>query len=65
MSDLQLRQATSDDLKALLQLEHRCFTEDRLSRRSFRRFLDMPRDRLIVAEAKSSGQSELLGYCLV
>jgi ribosomal-protein-alanine acetyltransferase len=61
MSDLQLRQATSDDLNALLQLEHRCFTEDRLSRRSFRRFLDMPRDRLIVADA----DGELLGYCLV
>lgn len=65
MSDLQLRQATSDDLNALLQLEHRCFTEDRLSRRSFRRFLDMPRDRLIVAETVNEGVSELQGYCLV
>lgn len=61
MSDLQLRQATSNDLTALLQLEHQCFTEDRLSRRSFRRFLDMPRDRLVVADAGG----ELLGYCLV
>lgn len=65
MSDLQLRLATSDDLNTLLQLEHRCFTEDRLSRRSFRRFLDMPRDRLIVAEAESKGVIELMGYCLV
>lgn len=65
MSDLQLRLATSDDLNALLQLEHRCFTEDRLSRRSFRRFLDMPRDRLIVAETENEGEKELLGYCLV
>lgn len=67
MSDLQLRQATSADLNALLQLEHRCFSEDRLSRRSFRRFLDMPRDRLIVADARGEGEgkSELLGYCLV
>lgn len=73
MPDLQLRQATSDDLNALLQLEHRCFTEDRLSRRSFRRFLDMPRDRLIVADARGEGECdgevegerELLGYCLV
>ncbi len=65
MSELHLRQATSDDLNALLQLEHRCFTEDRLSRRSFRRFLDMPRDRLIVAETENAGMRELLGYCLV
>lgn len=37
------------------------FTEDRLSRRRFRRFIDMPRDRLIVAQQGS----ELAGYCLV
>jgi ribosomal-protein-alanine acetyltransferase len=61
MPDFQLRQATSKDLDALVVLENRCFTEDRLSRRSFRRFLEMPRDRLIVAEA--DGQLE--GYCLV
>jgi len=65
MSHLQFRQATSDDLNALLQLEHRCFTADRLSRRSFRRFLDMPRDRLVVAESVSGSETELLGYCLV
>jgi len=61
MPDFQLRQATSKDLDALVALENRCFTEDRLSRRSFRRFLEMPRDRLIVAEANG----ELVGYCLV
>ncbi|AHI33069.1 hypothetical protein AU15_06395 [Marinobacter salarius] len=49
------------DLDALVKLENRCFTEDRISRRSFRRFLDMPRDRLIVALAGD----ELVGYCLV
>lgn len=61
MPDFQLRQATTKDLDALVALENRCFTEDRLSRRSFRRFLEMPRDRLIVAEANG----ELVGYCLV
>lgn len=61
MPDVQIRQATSSDLNALVKLENRCFTEDRLSRRSFRRFLEMPRDRLIVAE--SGG--ELIGYCLM
>ncbi|MHA7856202.1 ribosomal protein S18-alanine N-acetyltransferase [Marinobacter shengliensis] len=61
MHDVLLRQAVADDLTALVQLENRCFTEDRISRRSFRRFLEMPRDRLIVAEQGS----ELVGYCLV
>lgn len=61
MSDVNLRQATSNDLDALIQLEHRSFREDRISRRSFRRFLEMPRDRLIVAEL----DGQLAGYCLV
>ena len=61
MPDVHLRHATSKDLNALVRLENLCFTEDRLSRRSFRRFLEMPRDRLIVAEV----DGELSGYCLV
>ena len=61
MPDFQLRHASGKDLDALVLLENRCFTEDRLSRRSFRRFLEMPRDRLIVAEAGE----DLVGYCLV
>lgn len=61
MHDVLLRQAVADDLKSLVELENRCFTEDRISRRSFRRFLEVPRDRLIVAELGK----ELVGYCLV
>ncbi len=61
MPELHIRQATGKDLDAIVKLENRCFTEDRLSRRSFRRFLEMPRDRLIVAES----DGELVGYCLV
>ena len=61
MTDVTLRQAHASDLDALVQLENRCFTEDRISRRSFRRFLEMPRDRLVVAELNG----ELVGYCLV
>ena len=61
MTDVILRQAVAKDLDALVQLEQRCFSEDRISRRSFKRFLDMPRDRLIVARQ----ESELVGYCLV
>ncbi|MFO7528438.1 MAG: ribosomal protein S18-alanine N-acetyltransferase [Marinobacter sp.] len=61
MSDVTLRHAVNTDLDNLVQLEHRCFSDDRLSRRSFRRFLEVPRDRLIVAEQDGS----LVGYCLV
>src|SRR5690554_4446008 len=61
MTDVTLRQAVAKDLDALVQLEQRCFSEDRISRRSFKRFLEQPRDRLIVAQQAS----ELVGYCLV
>src|SRR5690554_6374806 len=55
------RLATPDDLDSLVALEDRCFHTDRISRRSFRRFIDMPRDRLLLAEH----QGQLAGYCLV
>ncbi|MEA1082330.1 GNAT family N-acetyltransferase/peptidase C39 family protein [Marinobacter qingdaonensis] len=58
---LQLRQAVSSDLDSLVRLENLCFSDDRISRRSFRRFLDMPRDRIIVATLGD----ELVGYCLM
>ena len=61
MTDLLLRQATTADLDALVRLENLCFDEDRISRRSFRRFLEVPRDRLIVATLAG----ELVGYALV
>ncbi|HTN34295.1 MAG TPA: GNAT family N-acetyltransferase/peptidase C39 family protein [Marinobacter sp.] len=61
MSDIQLRQAVSTDLDAIVHLEEICFSGDRISRRSFRRFLEMPRDRLIIALLNG----ELVGYCLV
>ncbi len=61
MTDLLLRQATTADLDALVRLENLCFDEDRISRRSFRRFLEVPRDRLIVATLAGG----LVGYALV
>lgn len=61
MPELLLRQASNADLDDLVQLENQCFSDDRISRRSFRRFLEMPRDRLIIA----SIDDELVGYCLV
>ncbi|MCH8497626.1 MAG: ribosomal protein S18-alanine N-acetyltransferase [Marinobacter sp.] len=61
MSDFVLRQADIKDLQALVKLENQCFSEDRISRRSFRRFIEMPRDRVVVAESEGN----LAGYCLV
>ncbi|WP_111496610.1 MULTISPECIES: GNAT family N-acetyltransferase/peptidase C39 family protein [Marinobacter] len=56
-----IRTAQNSDLDALVTLENSSFSDDRISRRSFRRFLDMPRDRLLVAE----NDGGLLGYSLV
>ena len=61
MADLTFRNASPADINALVRLENRCFDEDRISRRSFRRFIDMPRDRVILAES----DGELVGYSLV
>lgn len=62
MSDSPVyRLARPDDISALVALEKTCFEDDRISRRSFRRFLEAPRDRLLVAEQGS----QLQGYVLV
>jgi ribosomal protein S18 acetylase RimI-like enzyme len=60
-SDIVLRAATPADLPALLALEHRVFTSDRLSRRSLRNFLASPLASLIVAAAGA----DIVGYALV
>ncbi|SFM20763.1 ribosomal protein S18-alanine N-acetyltransferase [Marinobacter zhejiangensis] len=61
MADVLIRPATLADLDRLTTLENQLFAIDRISRRSFRRFISMPRDCLLVAEQ----QGALLGYCLV
>ncbi len=60
-SDIRLRPGETADLDALVDLENRVFTTDRLSRRGFRRFLASPTAELIVAEHGSA----LAGYALV
>src|SRR5690554_5084488 len=45
MAQSTFRNATPADLDDLIALEERCFRDDRISRRSFRRFIDMPQDR--------------------
>lgn len=61
MADVNFRNATPADTDALVHLENQCFSDDRISRRSFRRFIDMPRDRVILAEE----EGQLQGYSLV
>src|SRR5690554_6247702 len=39
---IEIRPAQSKDLSALLELESSCFATDRISRRSFRRWLNHP-----------------------
>jgi ribosomal protein S18 acetylase RimI-like enzyme len=60
-AELIVRAGETDDLDALVDLENRAFTTDRLSRRSFRNFLTSPAAALIVADR--SGR--LTGYALV
>lgn len=61
MSAPLVRPARKSELTALLALETRCFEQDRISRRSFQRFIEHPQDLLLVAEI--AGQ--LQGYILV
>src|SRR5438067_100632 len=48
--EICVRPAQPDDLVALLGLEDRAFTTDRMSRRSMRRFLSSPHAQVNVAE---------------
>lgn len=61
ISQNRIRPGKPADLDALLELENRCFTTDRLSRRSMRHFLVSPSATLIVAEEGG----KLSGYVLV
>jgi ribosomal protein S18 acetylase RimI-like enzyme len=56
-----IRPAVVEDLDALLELENRCFDYDRLSRRSFRRFLTTDTASCLVAEQAG----RVIGYALV
>lgn len=57
-----LRPAGSEDVDALKNLEDRCFETDRLSRRSFRRFIAAGSATCLVAEGPDG---EPAGYALV
>ena len=49
---IRVRKAGRGDIDALMELEHRVFATDRLSRRSLRHFLQSPSAEVIVAEAE-------------
>jgi ribosomal protein S18 acetylase RimI-like enzyme len=55
------RPASRGDVSALTELEERCFSSDRLSRRSFQRLVASDRSWLMLAE----DDGRLLGYCLI
>jgi ribosomal protein S18 acetylase RimI-like enzyme len=60
-ADIRMRPAARGDLDGLLALERRAFAHDRISRRSFRRFLTSATAATIVAEQ----EGELAGYAVV
>src|SRR5712692_744011 len=52
MPQIRVRKAERGDIDALMEIEHRVFATDRLSRRSLRRFLASPSAEVIVAEGE-------------
>ena len=66
MSTFTIRGATQDDLDVLVSIENSCFSSDRLSKRSFRRWLKSEKDILLIAEIQDSEQRlQAVGYGLV
>ncbi len=63
-SSVLIKKADMSDLLALCALEERCFTSDKISRRSFRRFILSSSADLLVALSVDTAPC-LLGYLLV
>ncbi|WP_305906489.1 GNAT family N-acetyltransferase/peptidase C39 family protein [Methylomarinum sp. Ch1-1] len=61
MSDTLFRQATKADIDALVAIENRCFTEDRLTQRNFQWMLEKAHADIIVAEMAE----DIIGYGLL
>ena len=56
-----IRRGRLSDLDALLAIEHAAFSSERLSRRSFRRFLNSATSSVLVLETGAS----ILGYAII
>lgn len=68
--DFQTRVAGLEDLDALMDLEKRCFTTDRLSRRSMRRYLQSEHSAVLLVESNNqidpnSTDKIITGYGLI
>jgi ribosomal protein S18 acetylase RimI-like enzyme len=50
VSEIRVRKAERGDMEVLIELEHRVFATDRLSRRSLHRFLRSPTAEVIIAQ---------------
>lgn len=61
MGNVINRNATSDDIDALVAIEEMCFDSDRISRRSFRTLITRPTARTIVAELDGM----IIGYAMI
>jgi len=61
---LSIRLAHIDDLAALLALENNCFKHDRLSRRSFKHWVQDPKGILLLAEQHAQVIAYGLVWCL-
>lgn len=59
--EVQIREATLDDVNALSKLENTCFETDRISRRSFRWMIEKGHTLLLVATVSE----QLVGYVLL
>ena len=58
---LSIRNASLSDATTLVALEHKCFTADRISLRSFKRFITEKRSDLLLVER----DNKILGYFLL
>ncbi|NRQ44100.1 peptidase C39 family protein [Rheinheimera sp. YQF-2] len=58
---LSIRNASLPDATTLVALEHKCFTADRISLRSFKRFITEKRSDLLLVER----DNKILGYFLL
>ena len=62
LPQILIRPANMDDLEQLVALEDRCFSTDKINRRSFTSFIKTDTARLIVAVDE---EARLLGYALI
>lgn len=60
-AEIDIREATLDDVDALNKLENACFDTDRISRRSFRWMIEKGHSLLLVALV----DQQLVGYVLL